>query len=98
MQEVWYLDSRASNHISGKNELFVELVKGVQGDVRLGDSSKLPIKGKGKIRICQRNGVLQFISNVYYVPNMKSNILSIGQLLKKGYIIHTEKLSCFEGC
>ena len=54
MQEVWYFDSRASNHMSGKKELFVELVEGVQGDVCLVDSSKLPIKGKGKIRICQK--------------------------------------------
>ena len=54
-QEVWYLDSENSNHMSGKKAIFVELVEGVQGDVHLGDSSKLPIKGKGKIRICQRN-------------------------------------------
>ena len=54
---------------------------------------ELLIKGKGKIIICQRNDVLQFISNVYYVPNMKSNILSIGQLLEKRYIIHMEKRS-----
>ena len=83
-----------------KKELFVELVEGVQGDVYLGDSSKLPIKGKGKIIICQWNGVLQFISNVYHVPNMKSNILDIVQLLEKGYVIHMEKLSLVlkEGC
>ena len=70
-QEVWYLDFGASNHMSGKNELFVELVEGVQGDVHLGDSSKLPIKRKGKIRICQRTGILQLISNVYYVANFR---------------------------
>ena len=58
LQEVWYLDFGASNHMSGKNELFDKLVEGVQGDVCLGDSSKLPTKCKGKIRICQRNGVL----------------------------------------
>ena len=93
LQEVWYLDSGVGNHMSGKNELFVKVVEGVQGDVHLGDSSKFPIKCKGKIRICQRNGVLQFISNVYYVPNMKSNILCIEQLLEIGYIMQMEKLS-----
>ena len=92
-QKVWCLGFGASNHMNRKNELFVELVQGVQGDVCLGNSSKLPIKGKGKIRICQRNDVLQFIFNVYYVPNMKSNILSIRQLLENGYILHMEKLS-----
>ena len=45
-----------------------------------------------------KDDVLQFISNVYYVPNMKNNIRSIGQLLENEYIIHMEKLSHFEGC
>ena len=35
----------------------------------------------------------EFISNVYYVPNMKNNILSLGQLLKKGYDIHMKDSS-----
>ena len=70
-QDVWYLDFGASNHMSGKKEPFVELVEGIQGDVHLGNSSKLPIKGKGKIRICQRTGILQFISNVYYMSNFR---------------------------
>lgn len=34
----------------------------------------------------------EFISNVYYVPNMKINILSLGQL-RKGYDIHVNDLS-----
>ena len=89
---MWYLDSGASNHMSGKKELFVELVEGFQGDVRLGDSSKLPIKGKGKIRICQRNGVLQFISNVCYVPNMEKLSLVLkdaeGRLVAKVQMGH----------
>ena len=28
-QEVWYHDSRASNHMSGKKELFVKIVEGI---------------------------------------------------------------------
>ncbi|CAN1181758.1 hypothetical protein LINPERHAP2_LOCUS35596, partial [Linum perenne] len=34
------------------------------------------------------NGSHQFINNVYYVPNMTSNILSLGQLLEKNYEVH----------
>ncbi|CAO2836221.1 unnamed protein product [Amaranthus hypochondriacus] len=89
-QDMWFFDSGASNHMCGRREYFIDLDDKVQGNVSLGDSSKLQVKGKGKIRIFQKNGNEEYISNVYYVPNMKSNILSIGQLLEKGYIVHME--------
>jgi len=56
IDEVWYLDSGASNHMCGKKDLSVELTEGVHGNVNLGDSSKLSIEGKGKIKICQNDG------------------------------------------
>ena len=43
---------------------------------------------RSKVKIYQKEDKPEFISNVYYIPNMKSNILSIGKLLEKGYIIH----------
>ncbi|XP_073103835.1 uncharacterized protein [Elaeis guineensis] len=88
LKNVWFLDSGATNHMCGRKDLFVELQEGVHGDVKFGDFSKVPVKGRGKIMIQQKNGTSDFISNVYYVPDLKSNILSIGQLLEKGYIIH----------
>jgi len=84
---VWFLDSGASNHMTGRKELFVELDESTKGDVSFGDNSKSEIKGKGKILIKTRNGDHQFISNVYYVPALKNNILSLGQLVEKGYKI-----------
>ena len=71
----------------GKRELFVELDETVQAQVSFGDSSKTPVKGRGNILIKLKNGDHDYISNVYYVPAMKSNILSMEQLLEKGYDI-----------
>ena len=71
-----------------KKELFVELTKEVYGKVNLGDSSKLSVEDKEKIKIYQKDGKNGYISDVYYVPNMKTNILNIGQLVEKGYNIH----------
>ncbi|XP_059451012.1 uncharacterized protein LOC132181799 [Corylus avellana] len=79
--DVWYLDSSASNHMCGRKETLVKLKEGVCGNMSLGDSSKLVVEGRGKVRIFQKNGKEEFISDVYYVPSMKGNILSIGQIL-----------------
>ena len=70
--DVWYLDSSASNHMCGKKELFMELAEGVHGSVSLGDSSKLSVEGRGKIKIYQKDGKPEYIFDVYYIPNMKS--------------------------
>ncbi|GAB2283017.1 hypothetical protein Dimus_039573 [Dionaea muscipula] len=85
MEDLWYLDSGGSSHMYGHKELFTEMDETVDGHVSLGDSSQVKVKGRGKILIRLKDGRHQFISNVYYVPDMKTNILSLGQLVEKGY-------------
>ena len=59
-----------------------------------GDCSTMRVMGKGDIEIRINNGFVETISNVLYVPDLKSNLLSVGQLQEKGYIITIQKGIC----
>ncbi|XP_011003181.1 PREDICTED: uncharacterized protein LOC105109990 [Populus euphratica] len=75
---IWYLDSRASNHMCGQQDLFGDLDEAIQGLVTFRDTSKVPFKVKGNIPIKLKNGDHSYIADVYYVPAIKQNLVSIG--------------------
>ncbi|GJV07573.1 ribonuclease H-like domain, reverse transcriptase, RNA-dependent DNA polymerase [Tanacetum coccineum] len=84
MDSLWYLDNGASNHMTGVREHFKELDEKVSGKVRFGDGSYIEIKGKGSIPIECDDKKKRIISHVYYIPDLKSNLLSLGQFTKIG--------------
>jgi len=59
----------------------------------MGNDSVVESKGKGVVMVDTKNG-MRFIKYVLLVSNLKENLLSIGQMLKKGYIIHFEGDTC----
>nr|GFA32009.1 retrovirus-related Pol polyprotein from transposon TNT 1-94 [Tanacetum cinerariifolium] len=92
MTKSWHIDSATSDHMTGEEHLFVEMEQS-KGNVTFGDESKAPVKEKVKILIRTKDERHQYISNVYNVPNLKSNILSVRKLLEKNYDIHFEDCS-----
>nr|KYP50124.1 Retrovirus-related Pol polyprotein from transposon TNT 1-94 [Cajanus cajan] len=85
--ESWYLDTGCSNHMTFQKSWFIDLNEKIKSRVKFADNSTMKCEGKGKILIRRKDGKTAVISNVLYVPAMKHNLLSIGQLLQKGYLI-----------
>lgn len=54
--------------------------------MKLGNDMRMAIVAKGNVRV-QVDGMTQVISDVYYVPELKNNLLSIVQLQEKGLAI-----------
>ncbi|WJX18783.1 hypothetical protein P8452_08547 [Trifolium repens] len=90
-KDKWYLDTGCSTHMTGRKDWFVNLTSTQNNNVRFADDSTVAVKGVGDVSIKRKDGKLSLISNVLYIPGMKCNLLSIGQLLEKDYKIVMEK-------
>ena len=53
--------------------------------VKFGDNSRIKIRGKGSIKVNQRDGSSLQLCNVLYVRQLEANILSLGRLDEEGY-------------
>ena len=81
---IWYLDNGASNHMTGKRHYFSELNEKIKGQVKFGDGSSVEIEGKGSILFQSKTGEQKLVTNIYFIPNLQSNILSLGQATEVG--------------
>jgi len=88
--DEWYLDIGCSNHMTGNKSWFTELDDSINRKIRFADNSMVSAAGIGKMLIHKKDGKQASITYVLYVPNMKSNLISIGQLLQKGYTMKME--------
>ncbi|XP_068466645.1 uncharacterized protein [Phaseolus vulgaris] len=86
-----------SNHIQDEEDHTV-LMATTSNETPNNQTWFVPVTGKGQILITLKNGDHRYIYDVFYVPDMKSNLLSMGQLAEKGYEMHIveNKLSIFD--
>nr|GEX45323.1 zinc finger, CCHC-type [Tanacetum cinerariifolium] len=87
---IWYLDNGASNHMTGTKSHFRDINERITGRIRFGDGSYVQIKGRGSILLGCKNNEQKIVSDVYYIPNLKSNIISLGQLTEIGLLANVD--------
>ncbi|CAL1397608.1 unnamed protein product [Linum trigynum] len=92
-EACWFLDSGCSNHMCGNKNWFTDLDTSFKGSVRLGNDSRLDVAGKGAVKLVLEHVNLQ-IKDVYYVPDLNTNLLSVGQLQEKGLAFLIKGGSC----
>ena len=81
----WFLDSGCNNHMTRNKDFFASLDDSVKYEVKLGNDNKVFVMGKGFINVLTKNGGKGYIPNVNFVLGLKHNLMSVGQLVQKGY-------------
>ncbi|MCO5553272.1 hypothetical protein L7F22_006793 [Adiantum nelumboides] len=82
---VWYVDSSASNHMTNHGEWFKEL-QALQnsGYVETGDDTAHPIMHTGNVPLSLQDGNVKYLADVLHVPNITKNLVFVGQMVEQG--------------
>lgn len=67
-----------------KGDLFSSLDHSFKSNIKLGDDNSLEVTAKGVMEVNTREGK-KHVHNIYYIQNLKNNLLSVGKLLKNSY-------------
>jgi transposase InsO family protein len=78
--------------IGNKDWLF-DFDSSFRDSVKLGNDAKMSVMGKGNVKLFI-NGKIHVISNVYYLPGLNTNLLSVGQLQQKNVTLVFRNDTC----
>lgn len=93
VEQIWFLDTGCSNHMCGEKKWFSDLEEGYKHTVKLGDNSKMLVVGRGNVKL-ETEGASHIITNVYYIPELKNNLISNGQLVERGMLVLIQREAC----
>jgi len=91
--ETWLIDSGCTHHMTHDKDMFVKLDKTHYSKVKIGNGDYIEVKGIGDIANNAGSGI-KIISDVLYVLEINQNLLSVGQLLEKGYVVVFKDKTC----
>lgn len=99
----WFIDSGASLHMSMRKEWFTNIRPSTVKEIFVANKEKLAVEGIGDIKFkLFVNGKKADITfyDVLYVPNLSVNLLSVSQIISRGYTVQfrNDKCEVKRGC
>ncbi|KAJ4751816.1 polyprotein [Rhynchospora pubera] len=94
VSKIWFLNSGCSNHMTGFKHLFNQLDETHKLKVKLGDDKVINVEGKGTVAVQTSQHNTRLLYDVYFIPQLTQNLLSIGQLIENGYSVIFEERKC----
>ena len=80
------MDSGCTWHMTPNKNVFEELCEQDGGSVLLGNNKACKIAGIGSVRFKLHDESIRLLTEVRYVPDLKRNLISLGEFDKKGYV------------
>ena len=81
-KDVWYVDSRVSDHMMHHKNWFNELhAPEKPGYVETGDDTLHPIEHVGKVSLSMHDGKTKHMADVLHVPTIRKNLVFVGQMV-----------------
>ncbi|KAA0043826.1 putative gag-pol polyprotein [Cucumis melo var. makuwa] len=90
IQDAWIMDSGCTFHMTPHRDFLTNFQKVDGGKVLLGDNGTCDVKGTGSVQIATHDGMVRILTNVLYVPKLKRNLISLGELDRSGCTIKSE--------
>lgn len=85
---AWVLESGASNHMTAVAQSLTNTKSHVRNEhIMAANGHHLPISGIGSLDFSTPQEHSLKLSNVYFVPNLSANLISVGQLADSGYLV-----------
>ncbi|XP_008231555.1 PREDICTED: uncharacterized protein LOC103330726 [Prunus mume] len=82
----WYIDSGCSNHMIRNVELLVDVRINIADKVEMPTGDLVNVAGMGSLVIDTNKG-RKYVREVMYLPGLKENLLSVGQMDEHGYFL-----------
>ena len=92
-EESWIVDSGAAKHVTGTRTVFSTLDPGSTSNaIQTASGHVLPVEGTGTVKL-STDGEIN-MNNVFYVPGLTNNLISVGCLTDKGFTMVFDSSQC----